>query len=150
MLKASDIMKKVITTVPPEMTVEELGRLFMEKNANGFPVVDAGGRLVGMVTENDLINRNKRLHIPTVLRIFDAFIPLEGMGAVEEEVKKMSAAVVSEICTREPVTIAEDAPLDEIATIMSEKKVHHLPVMREGKVVGLVDQHSVIKGIAGG
>lgn len=150
MLKASDIMKKDVTAVPPEMSVEALGRLFIEQNSTGFPVVDAGGRLVGMVTENDLINRNKRLHIPTVLRIFDAFIPLEGMGAVEEEVRKMSAAVVSEICTKAPVTIAEDATLEEIATIMSERKVHHLPVMREGRVVGLVDQRAVIKGIAGG
>lgn len=149
-MKASDIMRTDITPASPDMTVEELGRLFIEKNVSGLPVLDGNGNLMGIVTEHDLINRNKKLHIPTVLRIFDAFIPLEGFGAVEKEFRRMSAVVVSEILTTNVVTIAEDTPLDEIATIMSEKKVHHLPVLRDGKLVGVVEQHDVIKGIAGG
>lgn len=150
MLKAGDIMEKEPVTVHPGMTVDELGRLFIEKKSSGFPVVDTSGALVGMVTENDLINRNKRLHIPTVLRLFDAFIPLEGYAALEEEIRKMSATVVSEIYTAEPITIKEDTTIEEIATIMAEKKVHHLPVLRDGALVGLVDQHNLIKGISGG
>jgi CBS domain-containing protein len=129
MLTASDIMRKDVTTVPPDMTVEEVGRLFIERNESGFPVVDGEGNLLGIVTENDLLNRNKKLHIPTVLR---------------------AAVVVSEICTPEPVTVAEDAPIEEIATVMAEQKLHHLPVLRDKKLVGMVDQHDVIKGISGG
>jgi CBS domain-containing protein len=150
MLTASDIMRKDVTTVPPDMTVEEVGRLFIERNESGFPVVDGEGNLLGIVTENDLLNRNKKLHIPTVLRIFDAFIPLEGFDALDHEIRKMAAVVVSEICTPEPVTVAEDAPIEEIATVMAEQKLHHLPVLRDKKLVGMVDQHDVIKGISGG
>lgn len=149
MLKAVDIMKRDVITVPPEMTVEALGRLFIEKNISGAPVVDAAGRLVGIVTENDLISRNKRIHIPTMLRIFDAVIPLEGSESVEEEIKRMSSKLVSEICTKEVITVSEDTPLDEMATLMSERNVHLLPVVVAGKVVGVVGKHEVIKGVAG-
>lgn len=149
MLKAADIMKTEVVTVTPAMSVEELGRLFMEKEISGAPVMDAGGKLVGVVTENDLIRRNRRFHIPTMLRIFDAFIPMEGSKSIEREIKEMSATMVKDICSKEVITINEDTPLEEIATLMSEKKVHFLPVMREGKLVGIVGKQEVIKGIAG-
>ncbi len=149
MLRARDIMRTEITTVPPEMTVEELGRLFIEKNLSGLPVVDDSGKLIGIVTENDLISQNKRLHIPTVLRIFDAVIPLERSEIFEKEVRKMAGRTVQDICTSELISINEDTSIEEIATIMSENKAHHLPVMRDGALVGLVDQHDVIKGISG-
>jgi CBS domain-containing protein len=148
-LKARDIMRSDLTTVNPEMTVEELGRLFIETGRTGLPVTDREGRLLGMVTEDDLVSSNKRLHIPTVLRLFDAFIPLEGSAAIEREIRKLSASTVADIYTSEVVTVAEEAPLDEIATIMSEKHLHHLPVVRDGRLVGIINQHDVIRGIAG-
>lgn len=149
MLKAREIMRAEPRIVGPDMTVDELSRLFFEQNSTGFPVVDASGKLHGVVTENDLISRNKKLHIPTVMRLFDAFIILEGLGALEQEIKKISGRTVADICTTDVVTITEDTPLDEIATIMTEQRFHHLPVMRDGKVVGMVDQHDVLRGIAG-
>lgn len=149
MLKARDIMRTEITTVPPDMTVEELGRLFIEKNLSGLPVVDDSGELIGIVTENDLISQNKRLHIPTVLRLFDAVIPLERPETFREEVRKMAGRTVQDICTSKLISINEDTGIEEIATIMSENQAHHLPVVRDGSLVGLVDQHDVIKGIAG-
>ncbi len=148
MLKAKDIMTKDVITVSPETTVEELGRLFIEKGVSGAPVVDTGGNLVGIITENDLISKNSRLHIPTILRLFDAFIPL-GTSKLEEEIKKMAASTVGEVCARKVITIGEDASADEIATIMDEKKIHLLPVVRQGKVVGIVGKKDLIRGIAG-
>jgi len=148
MLNAADIMQKDIMTVSPETTVEELGRIFIEKNISGLPVVDSSGGLVGVVTENDLISRNKQIHIPTMLRLFDAFIPLEGFNAFETEIKRISAKVAGDICTRDTVNVSPDTGLDEIATIMTEKKLHHLPVMDKKKLVGMINQHDVLKGIA--
>jgi CBS domain-containing protein len=149
MLKAKDIMRTDVTAVSEDMTVEDLGRTFIEKNITGLPVAGPDGELSGVVTENDLISQNKKLHIPTVLRIFDAIIPLEGSGAFEREIKKMAGRTVSDICTREPITITEDTSIEEIATIMSEKNAHHLPVLKDGKLVGMVGQHDVIKGVSG-
>ncbi len=148
MLKARDIMKREVITVSPETTVEELGRIFIGKGISGAPVVNAEGDLAGIVTENDLISKNSRLHIPTILRLFDAFIPL-GTSKLELEIKKMTASTVGEVCTKKVVTIGEETGVDEIATIMDEKKIHLLPVVRQGKVIGIVGKKDLIRGIAG-
>lgn len=148
MLVAADIMEKAPPTVGPEMSVEELGRIFIKFEISGLPVVEENGRLIGIVTENDFISQNKKLHIPTMLRIFDAFIPLESASTVEQEMRKIAGITVGDICTRNPITIEESTPLDEIATIITEHKTHHLPVMRDGRLVGLVTQHLVVRGIA--
>lgn len=149
MLTASDIMHTDFEPVTPETTIETLGRLFIEHNLTGAPVIDAQGKLIGMVTEYDLISRNKRLHIPTVIRIFDAFITLEGTKTLDDEIRRMAASTVADICTKQVVVIREDTPLDEIATIMAERNIHLLPVVRDGKVVGLIGRHDIVKGLAG-
>lgn len=147
MLKAKDIMNTNVLTVSPETTIEDLGRFFIKNGVSGAPVLDANNRIFGIVTENDLIRQNKRLHIPTMLRLFDAIIPLEGFRSVEDEIKRMSATTVSEICTRKVVTVAPDTSLQDIATIMSEKGIHLLPVLSSEKLVGIISKIDIIKGI---
>jgi CBS domain-containing protein len=149
MIKARDIMNTDVVTVSPDTTVEALGRLFMEKGISGAPVVDAGGKLIGIVTENDLIKQNKRFHIPTIVRLFDAFIPLEGPSAVEKEIKRMSATRVADICTSHVVSVDPETPLQDIATIMSDKGIHLIPVVGDGKLVGIIGKLDVIKGSLG-
>lgn len=146
MLKAKDIMTGDVLTVRPEATVEELARVLMEHKISGVPVVDDNKHLVGIVTENDLIRKNKRLHIPTVIRLFDAFILL-GSGRMEEEIKKMAATTVNEICTKKVLSIKEETSLEEIATIMAEQHIHLLPVLRDGLVVGIVGKADMVKAM---
>ncbi len=145
---ARDIMKTDVITVRPETSIEELGRLFIEKDISGAPVVDEDGNLVGIVTENDLISKEKPFHIPTIIRIFDAIIPLESDSKVEEEIRKMAASTVEDICTTDVITIEEDTPLTEIASIMADKRIHLLPVLKEGKLTGIVGKKELIKAIA--
>jgi len=149
MVKARDIMKKEVISVHPEMPVDELGRFFIEHDISGAPVVGPQGKLYGIVTEYDLISQSKKFHIPSVLRIFDAIIPLEGSGAIEKEIRKMAATQVADICTKDVITVEEDTPLEEIATIMAEKHITLLPVLKAGRVVGVVGKHEVIRGVAG-
>jgi CBS domain-containing protein len=143
MFKASEIMSKDVITIKPDATVEDLARLLMEHKFSGVPVVDDEKNLVGIVTENDLISQNKRLHIPTIIRLFDAYIML-GSDRMEGEIKRMAATTVGEICTREVVSIEEHTTVEDIATIMSEKNIHLLPVLRDGAVVGIVGKADVV------
>ncbi len=149
MLKAKDVMTHDVITVNEGMSVDELGRLFIEKKISGAPVADSKGSLIGIVTENDLIRKNTRLHIPTVLRIFDAIIPLGRPDSVENEIKRMSASTVGEICTKEVLTVSPDASVQHVSSIMFEKGVHLVPVLEAGKIVGIIGKIDIIRGMTG-
>ena len=150
MLKARDIMTADVVTVTPQTTVEELARILIERHINGAPVVDDTGNLVGVVTEHDLISKEKRLHIPTVVQIFDAFIYLESSKRFEGDLKKMLGTKVGDICSSPVVTVEEDATVTELATIMSEKDVHLLPVMSGGQMVGVVGKEDILRAMTKG
>jgi len=149
MLKARDIMTKDVITVQEDMTVEALGRIFIEKRISGAPVLNRQKKIVGIVTENDLVRKNSRLHIPTVVRIFDAFVPLGSTERVEEEIRRISASTVSEICSRTVVTVAPDATLQDISSLMFEKGVHLIPVLDAGYIVGIIGKIDIIRGMFG-
>ena len=148
MLTAKDIMTKDVVTVTVDTSIEELSSLLVSNEISGVPVVDANSVIVGIVTENDLISRNKRLHIPTVVSFLDAVIYLESSKKFAEDVKRLTATKVGDICEKKVVTITADTTLTDIATIMSEKKVHLLPVIASGKVVGIVGKRDVVKAVA--
>ena len=148
MLTAKDIMTRDVVTVAPDTTIEKLAALLVSNQISGAPVVDANGALYGMVTENDLISQNKRLHIPTVVSFLDAAIYLESSKKFADEVKRVTATKVADICSKQVVTIAEETTLTDIATIMDEKKVHVLPVVKNGKVVGIVGKRDVVRAVA--
>lgn len=148
MLTAKDIMTKDVVSVTPDTSIEELSNLLVRNQISGAPVVNAAGGIVGIVTENDLISRNKRLHIPTVVSFLDAAIYLESSKKFAEEVKRVTATKVGDICTSKVITITEETTLTDIATLMAEKKVHLLPVVREGKVVGVVGKRDVVAAVA--
>lgn len=149
MLTARDIMTKEVITVQEDMTIETLGRIFIEKRISGAPVIDNKEKLVGIVTENDLVRKNSRLHIPTVVRIFDAFVPLGSTDRVEEEIRRISASKVSEICSRTVVTVAPDATLQDVSSLMFEKGVHLIPVLDAGRIVGIIGKIDIIRGMLG-
>jgi CBS domain-containing protein len=148
MVKAKDIMTKEVITVKPDTTIEELARLFIKHQISGAPVVDDKGNLKGVVTENDLIAKDSRLHIPTIVRLFDAYIPL-GTSKLADEMRRMAAYRVDEIYTRNVVTVDDEASIEYVATMMTEKKIHLLPVLSGGKLVGIIGKKDIIRSIAG-
>lgn len=148
MLTAKDIMTKNVITVTPDTSVEVLASILVKNQISGVPVLNDAGELYGMVTENDLISQNKRLHIPTVVGFLDAAIYLESSKKFEQEVKRLTATKVGDICARRVLSISEDTTLVDIATIMSEKKIHLLPVVRGNKVVGIVGKRDMVKAVA--
>ncbi|OGR05719.1 MAG: hypothetical protein A2511_16870 [Deltaproteobacteria bacterium RIFOXYD12_FULL_50_9] len=145
MLTAKDIMTKEVLTVPMDMQVEELAAIFCHKKISGVPVLNASGDLFGVVTENDLIDQTKKLHIPTVITILDSVIFLEKPGKFEQEIKKMAGQTVQDICTRNPITVNTDTPIEELASIMADNNMHTLPVLEYGRLVGVVGKTDIIR-----
>jgi len=149
MLNASDIMTTEVITVKKETSLKELAGILYKHHINGVPVVDDMGSLIGIICESDLIRKNKKLHIPTVVTIFDAVIYLESPKNIEKEFQRVSATTVEDLYTRKPVTVDEKTPIDEIATIMTQKKIYTIPVMDGDRIVGIIGKADLLRTIVG-
>ncbi len=145
MLTARDIMNREVITVTDESTVKELARILSLHQISGVPVVDNSGKMIGVVTESDLIYQTKKVHIPTVITILDSVFYLENPEKMGDEMKKMAGVKVKDILTSVPVTVTEETRLDEIATIMAEKNVHTLPVVNGDTLVGIIGKKDIIR-----
>jgi len=150
MLTAQNIMTSEVITVKENATVRELAALLLTNNISGAPVVDDAGKVIGVVTESDLIFQNKKVHLPTAFAILDAFVFLERPEKMEMELKKIAGSKVGDICSRKLISVGPETELEELATLMAEKKIHTLPVMSEGRLVGVIGKSDIIRTIAQG
>ncbi|HVE69034.1 MAG TPA: CBS domain-containing protein [Solirubrobacteraceae bacterium] len=146
MATVADIMERDPATVTPDDDVETVIRVLRDQELPGVPVVNEGGRCVGIVTENDLILRDEDadLHLPHHLDIMGGVIFIESLKHFEERVKKAFASRVEDMMTADPVTVAPDATVDEAARLIAEHKHNRLPVVDHGRLVGVVTRVDVL------
>lgn len=149
MLKAKDIMTKEVITVRRDTTVRDLAQLFAQHRISTVPVVDDQGLLVGIVSESDLIEQDKNLHIPTVVSIFDWVIYLESDKRFEKELQKMTAQTVGEIFSEEVFSVGPESPVSEVADIMTSKRIQAVPVVEGRRVVGIIGRIDMVKTMIG-
>ncbi|WP_376795440.1 CBS domain-containing protein [Thermogemmatispora sp.] len=118
---ARDIMTRTVYTIRPEASAQEAARLLDQKRISGAPVVDSDGRLIGMVTEADIISKVNR----------------EGLR-------------VADIMSHELIVVSEETPLEEIAALLSERKIKRVPVVEHGRLVGIVSRADIVHAVAAG
>jgi CBS domain-containing protein len=147
MLKAKDIMTKDVISVTPDTEIIEVARLLLKKHINGVPVVDDEGNLVGIICQSDLISQQKKLPLPSFFNLLDTFIPLDSPGKIGREVEKISAARAEQAMTPDPVTVNPQTGLEDIAAIMVNKNLHTIPVVEEGKLVGVIGKEDILRTI---
>ncbi|MFA4910107.1 MAG: CBS domain-containing protein [Desulfobacteria bacterium] len=145
MLKAGDIMTRKVISVSPETEVTKAAKILLDNSVNGMPVVDSEGRLVGIICQSDLIAQQKQLPLPSVFTILDGVIPLFSQKNLESEAQKIMATTVFKAMTPDPVTISPESSLEEIAKLMVDKKLHTLPVIKQGKLIGIVGKEDVLR-----
>ena len=136
-MKASDVMTRRVLTVEPSASVLKAIGLMLQNRISGLPVVDTKGVLVGLVTEGDFLRRTETTTEKRRPRWLEFLV---GPGRLADEYVKTHARKVDEIMTREPRTITEDTPLEDIVQIMERHKIKRLPVMRGKQLVGIVSQ----------
>ena len=148
MKTAEEIMTRKVVTVNKNLPIKELSKLFIQNRFNGVPVVDDDGNVIGVVTQGDLIEQNKNLHIPTVITLFDAVLFLDSEKKFESDVKKLTGTKVEDIYHKHAVSVSPNANISEITTLMAEKDVHTLPVLDGEKLVGVIGKRDVIRAMA--
>ncbi|MDQ2085615.1 CBS domain-containing protein [Herbivorax sp. ANBcel31] len=147
-MKAKDIMSKDVVTVKKDATVEEIAHVLTDKNISGVPVVDEENRVIGIVTEKDMLYKNVKPHFPPVVEILGGLIFLKGVKKYNDELKKLVATKAEEIMTKEVFTVDEDYDIDNIATLMVEKDIKRIPVVKDSKLTGIISRADILKYIA--
>ncbi|GBD19739.1 Universal stress protein [bacterium HR28] len=147
-LRARDIMTPNPITVGPDTTLEQVARLMLEHQIGAVPVVDAEGRLLGLIREEDFLAQERPIPFSAFRapQLFGHWVGPEGIERIYEEARKLTA---SQVAHPAEVTASEDTTLSELAQRMVEANVRHVPVLRDGKLVGIVTRHDVLKAIAG-
>jgi CBS domain-containing protein len=143
-MKVRDIMSPRVISVAPEASILEAIRLMLLNHISGLPVIDQAGALVGVVTEGDFLRRSetgterKRSHWLEFLL---------GPGRLAEEYVHTHARTVNDVMTPEPITITEDAALEQAVQLMESRRIKRLPVVRDGQVVGIVSRANLLHAL---
>ncbi|CAN5139784.1 CBS domain-containing protein [soil metagenome] len=142
----SEIMDSQPETVSPDDDIERVIRVLRENELPGVPVVNAGGRCVGIVTEADLVlpDEGGDLHLPHYVNIFGGTIFLEPLKHFEDRLRKAFASKASDLMTEDPTTVEADATVAEAAKIIHEAGHNRLPVTEHGRLVGVVTRVDVL------
>jgi CBS domain-containing protein len=138
-------MTTAVVTIGPDADITEAAKLLLDKGVNGLPVTDPEGRLVGILCQSDLVRMQKSLPIPSLFTLLDGFVPLSSTALLEAEVKRIAASKVADAMSAKVVTVAPETTIDEIATLMVDRKFHTLPVTRDGMLVGVVGMQDIIR-----
>jgi CBS domain-containing protein len=142
-LRVGDVMETDWPTLGAESTVEEAIKLFTEERVSGAPVVE-DGRLVGIITEGDLIFQDADVKAPGFLDILGGIVPLGDTEEYRREALKSAGVTVGEVMTDDPVTVTPEATLAETATIMAERRKKILPVVEGGRLVGIITRMDIL------
>lgn len=144
-MKAAEIMVKDVVTTGPEASVQELATLMLERRISGLPVVDGGGRLLGIVSEGDLIRRPE---IDTDRVKLGWLRLLLSDEARARDFVKSHGRKAREVMTQPAISVATDAPLAEVVRLMARHRIKRLPVVDKGRLVGLVTRTDLLRAVA--
>jgi CBS domain-containing protein len=147
---ARDIMTADPRTVVRELPVTDAARLMAENRIGALPVLD-GTKLVGIVTEGDLIMQEVKIEFPTYIHLLDGFIMYPPSTAkFESELKKAVGATVGDVMSSNPVTVQADTSVEDLATLMVDREVSRVPVLEGDKLVGIVSKSDIVRSLVAG
>lgn len=150
MISAQDIMSHDVVTLAAGMDFAAAAKVLLENHFNGAPVVDDQGRLVGILCQSDLVAQQKRLPVPTLFTLLDSFVQLTSTKQLEKQARKIAALTVAEAMTPDPVTVQPDTGIETIAGLMVDSNLHTLPVVQDGRLVGIIGKEDVLRTLIKG
>lgn len=141
-----EIMSRDVVTVHESHTIQEVAKIFIEKKISGVPVVDAQNKIVGIISEGDLVFQQKKVNPPVFLSFFDGVIQV-GKSSFFDEIKKMSAFLVKDLMTKDNLILArEDMDVSDVASMLIENRVNRIPIVDDNNhVVGIVTRYDIIR-----
>lgn len=146
--RVGHVMTKQVIKVHPETSVHQIAKLMSENNISGLPVVDEHNRVLGVVTELDMIGRNARFKIPNFIMILDMIIYLETPGHFRERLEHMLGATAQDIMSKPAHSISPEATIEELASLMVDRRMNPIPVVQDNRLVGIISRSDIVRLMA--
>lgn len=145
----ADVMTPDPVVVQPETPLQDAIRLLAEHRISGLPVVDGAGKLVGVISQTDLMWQETGVEPPPYFMFLDSVIYLRNPARYNQEIHKALGQTVKEVMSDRPVAIKPDRSLREAANIMHKREIHRLPVINEQEqVVGIITRGDIVRAMA--
>jgi CBS domain-containing protein len=147
-----DVMTTDVLTFKPSDSVETAARALSERRIGGAPVVDDDGLVVGLLEDDDLIVQDTRLHFPTVISVFGAYLELpSSLRHFEADLRKAVGATVGDVMDADALTCRPDDTLETVATTLHDRNASRMAVVDDdGRLVGIVSRGDLVRAIVGG
>ncbi|WP_069999466.1 CBS domain-containing protein [Cellulosilyticum sp. I15G10I2] len=144
-MRARDIMKKGVIFVKENDSIEDVLAVLMKNNISGVPVVDQDRRVVGVVTEQDLITKEKGLNIPSYIEFVASILFIDGNSKYNTNHEKIITLTAKEIMSSPAYTVYLDASIEEIASVMVNRRINRVPVIdKERKLAGIIGRGDLL------
>ena len=143
-MRAKNIMRKQVITVESWLTLQELAKIFEEKQITGAPVVDEAGAVVGVVSQTDLVRTRSEAPAGVPLYHRELEEPTRAIGMHFEELEETR---VERIMTPGAISVDEETPVEELAKVMVERHIHRLLVTRNNRLAGIVTSMDLLRAL---
>ena len=142
------IMTTEVLATGPDVTIPVVARIMLDHNISGVPVLDSGGRLIGIITEMDIVSHEIQVDTPAFVPFLDAIIRMP-WDTSHDDLRRVLATTAGELMTSPVYSVTVDASVREVATLMFERKVNPVPVLdHSNRVVGIVSRSDIVALVA--
>jgi len=145
-MKIKDVMSKNVLSITPNIGIRRIYKIFCEKGFGGLPVVNKENKIVGMVTKNELL----AVILPDYFGMIENFLFIDDFGALDEELEdlpELGLFLAEDLMIRDVATIDADASLLKAPVLMHKHNIRHIPVVKEGKLVGIITRSDILKAL---
>ena len=144
-LTAADVMTREVATVAADATLQEVAMLLGTRNISGAPVVDETGKMIGILSESDLLSETRRrAGMPSIAAFGIFFVPQE---TLERVYHNGATLLAREVMTKDVITVMETTPVEQVMRLMVNEKVNRVPVLKEGELVGIITRHDLLQAL---
>ncbi|MEJ8553954.1 CBS domain-containing protein [Tepidibacter sp. Z1-5] len=147
-MKAKDIMTSDVMVVKQDATIKEIAEIFLNNRIGGVPVVDEENKIVGIISETDIIQKEKNVNVPSFINILQGYIFFDSFKEVEEDIRKIAACKASDIMSKDVMTVKEDDSIEYVANEMIKKSINRVPVIDDNNYIkGIICRYDLIKAM---
>ena len=144
-MNAGDVMTREVVTIGPDTPVLQIVQLLLSRGISGVPVIDEAGALLGVVSQGDLL---RRVEIGTEKRRGGWRAFFIGTATLAEEYVRSHGTIARDIMTRDVISVSRDASLADIADLMEQKRIKRVPVLEDGKLVGIISRSNLLRAFS--